>query len=433
MNMYDVITKKKNNKKLTKTEIEYFIDGFNKGSIPDYQASALLMAICINGMDAEESTNLTLSIVNTGEVLDISDEFKFSVDKHSTGGVADTTSLIVTPILASIGLTVAKMSGRGLGHTGGTIDKLESFPGFEVELTNKEFIKQLKKINLALVSQTDKLAPADKKLYSLRDVTATINSIPLIASSIMSKKIASGAKSIILDVKYGNGAFMETLEEAKKLAELMVEIGKSVDRNMVALISDMNNPLGMAIGNTIEVIEAIEILKGKYVPRLSELCKHLVTELLLVSSYCQSEEEAHKLYDKAIKSGRALEAFKKLVDEQSGDSSYIDDPSQFLKAKYSLSVKSNADGYISRIDALKLGKVAMDLGAGRKVKEDDIDMQAGIILNKHVYQKVIKDEVIATLYSNSNINSKYQKDILESFHISTLKPKESSVIKKIIK
>ncbi len=431
--MYEIITKKKNNEKLSKEELDFFIKGFNKDNIPDYQAAALLMAICINGMDSKETTNMTMSIVNTGEILDITDEFQYTVDKHSTGGVADTTSLIVTPILASIGLTVAKMSGRGLGHTGGTIDKLESFPGFDVELTNEEFVKQLKKINLALISQTENLAPADKKLYALRDVTATINSIPLIASSIMSKKIASGAKNIILDVKYGNGAFMETFEEAENLANLMVDIGKNAERNIVALISDMNNPLGMAIGNTIEVIEAIDILNGKYVPRLSELCKQLVSELLLISNFCKTEKEAMALYEGAINSGDALKTLKNLVEEQSGDSTYIDNPSKFSYAKHSVSVKSSSTGYISNIHALKIGKVAMDLGAGRKVKGDKIDMQAGIKLHKHLYQDIDEDEIIATLYSNTKIDDYHVKGVLDSIKIQDDKPDEVPIIKKIIK
>ncbi len=433
MNMYDIITKKKNKNSLTRGELTYFIKEFNDGNIPDYQAAALLMAICINGMDEEETTNLTKAIVDTGEILNISETFDFTVDKHSTGGVADTTSLIVTPILASIGLTVAKMSGRGLGHTGGTIDKLESFPGFNVELSNQDFLNQLKKINFALISQTKNLAPADKKLYSLRDVTATINSIPLIASSIMSKKIASGAKNIILDVKFGKGAFMNTIDEAKNLARLMVKIGKNFERNVVALISDMDNPLGMAIGNTIEVIEAIEILNGKYVPRLSELCERLVIELLLISGYCEEEKEAKDLYKDSIESKKGLEAFKELIKEQSGDYTYIEDPNKFCKAEFSYEIYSEEDGSVKRIDALSLGKVAMDLGAGRKVKGDEIDMQAGIKMHKHVYQKVNEGDLLATLYSNKSIPDDLVSIVKNSFYISKEQIEELPVIRNIIK
>jgi len=433
MNMYDVITKKKNGMILSEDEISYFIEGFNKGEIPDYQAAALLMAICINGMNEEETTYLTKSIVDTGEILNLSDSFEYTVDKHSTGGVADTTSLIVTPILASIGLTVAKMSGRGLGHTGGTIDKLESFPGFNVELSNQQFLDQLKRIKFALISQTDKLAPADKKLYSLRDVTATVNSIPLIASSIMSKKIASGAQNIILDVKFGSGAFMKTIEEAEQLGQLMVKIGKNVGRNVVALISDMDNPLGMAIGNTIEVVEAIEILNGKYVSRLSDLCEQLVVELLILSGFSKNEKHAKELYNNSINSKAGLETFKKLVENQKGDSSYIDTPSKFPQAKFSVSVKAKKTGYIRSIDALNLGKVAMDLGAGRKVKDDKIDMQAGIRLHKHVYSKIDKGELLATIYSNKNIDKNLVYRTNDSFDITSEKVKELPVIRKVIK
>jgi pyrimidine-nucleoside phosphorylase len=433
MNMYDVITKKKNGMILSEDEISYFIEGFNKGEIPDYQAAALLMAICINGMNEEETTYLTKSIVDTGAILNLSDSFEYTVDKHSTGGVADTTSLIVTPILASIGLTVAKMSGRGLGHTGGTIDKLESFPGFNVELSNQQFLNQLKKIKFALISQTDKLAPGDKKLYSLRDVTATVNSIPLIASSIMSKKIASGAQNIILDVKFGSGAFMKTIEEAEQLGQLMVKIGKNVGRNVVALISDMDNPLGMAIGNTIEVVEAIEILNGKYVSRLSDLCEQLVVELLILSGFSKNEKHAKELYNNSINSKAGLETFKKLVENQKGDSSYIDTPSKFPQAKFSVSVKAKKTGYIRSIDALNLGKVAMELGAGRKVKDDKIDMQAGIRLHKHVYSKIDKGELLATIYSNKNIDKNLVYRTNDSFDITSEKVKELPVIRKVIK
>ena len=400
MNVVEIIMKKKHGKELSSAEIEYLVNGYNNGSIPDYQMSAFLMAVCFSSMNKQETASLTSAMINTGEVLNITDEFKYTVDKHSTGGVGDTTSLIVGPIVAAAGCTVAKMSGRGLGHTGGTLDKLESFPGFTIEISKDRFIKQLHESNIAIIGQTAELAPVDKKMYALRDVTATVNSIPLIASSIMSKKIASGAPKIVLDVKVGTGAFMKDLAGAKDLATTMVNIGKSLNREVVAVISQMQHPLGLAIGNILEIQEAIDFLNGKYPSDLYQLCTELSAQILMLAGKCNNKEEALAIIKEVIDSKQALNKLADMVKLQGGDESYVFEPQKFTKAPYITAVISPADGYVSNIDALKIGKIAMDLGAGRITKKDKIDLTAGVKLAKQVGDKVKKGEVLAYLHTS---------------------------------
>lgn len=402
MNILEIIRKKKTGKALSREEIYFFIDNFQNGNLPDYQVSALLMAINLKGMSYEETYTLTEAMLKTGEELNLREIFPHTVDKHSTGGVADTTTLIIAPILAAAGLYLGKMSGRGLGHTGGTIDKLESFPGFRVELEPEEFLSQIKDIRLALIAQTENLAPIDKKLYALRDVTATIDSIPLISSSIMSKKLAGGSQTILLDVKYGRGAFMKSAEEARELAQTMVTIGESGGRNMLAIISDMSSPLGMAIGNIIEVQEAIDVLKGQFVPRLSVLCREIVA-LLLMEEFKYTRNQAEEVYDEMISSGKALETLKKTVIAQGGDAAVIDNPNLWPKARHTAAVLAPRDGFIADWDALALGETAMNLGAGRKRKGDTIDLTAGIKLFHHVGSRITANEPVAQLYSSRAI------------------------------
>ncbi|QOR35828.1 thymidine phosphorylase [Clostridium sp. 'deep sea'] len=400
MNVVNIIIKKKNGQELSDQEINYLVKGYNNGDIPDYQMSAFLMAVCFKGMTKQETASLTSAMINTGEVLNITDEFKYTVDKHSTGGVGDTTSLIVGPIVAAAGCTVAKMSGRGLGHTGGTLDKLESFPGFSIEVSKEQFIKQLHESNIAIIGQTAELAPVDKKMYALRDVTATVDSIPLIASSIMSKKIASGAPKIVLDVKVGSGAFMKDLVQAKQLALTMVNIGKSLNREVVAVISQMQHPLGVAVGNILEIKEAIDFLNGKYASDLYQLCIELSMQILLLAGKCQTKQEALAIVKQVIDSKQALHKLAEMVKLQGGDASYVYDPSRFKKAPYIAQVRAPKDGYLCNIDALKIGKIAMDLGAGRLTKKDKIDLTAGVKLNKQVGDYINKGDVLAYLHTS---------------------------------
>lgn len=400
MNVVNIIIKKKNGQELSDQEINYLVKGYNNGDIPDYQMSAFLMAVCFKGMTKQETASLTSAMINTGEVLNITDEFKYTVDKHSTGGVGDTTSLIVGPIVAAAGCTVAKMSGRGLGHTGGTLDKLESFPGFSIEVSKEQFIKQLHESNIAIIGQTAELAPVDKKMYALRDVTATVDSIPLIASSIMSKKIASGAPKIVLDVKVGSGAFMKDLVQAKQLALTMVNIGKSLNREVVAVISQMQHPLGVAVGNILEIKEAIDFLNGKYASDLYQLCIELSMQILLLAGKCQTKQEALAIVKQVIDSKQALHKLAEMVKLQGGDASYVYDPSRFKKAPYVAQVRAPKDGYLCNIDALKIGKIAMDLGAGRLTKKDKIDLTAGVKLNKQVGDYINKGDVLAYLHTS---------------------------------
>lgn len=422
MRMYDIIKKKRDGKTLSKQEIDFFIEGYTKGEIPDYQASALLMAIFYKGMSVEETTNLTLAIRNSGEVLDFSAIDGIRVDKHSTGGVGDKTSLIVAPIVASLGVKVAKMSGRGLGHTGGTIDKLESIPSFKTDLDSKEFIDIVNDIGIAIVGQSTTLAPADKMLYALRDVTATVDSMPLIASSIMGKKLAADDDCIVLDVKTGSGSFMKTKEESKTLASLMVDIGKNAGKKMLALITDMDIPLGYAIGNSLEVIEAVQTLKGNGPKDLTEVCVALASNMLYLANR-GTMQECKDMVENAIASGKAYETLLKMVKAQGGKVEYLQNTDLFEKARYSEQVKAETDGYIDRVDAEGYGISALILGAGRNTKEDKIDYSAGIVLSKKTGDKVAKGEVIATLYTNDKSKLKNAKEkFLSSTYFATAKP-----------
>lgn len=400
MRMYDIIMNKRNGLELSKEEIEYFVKGFTKGDIPDYQVSALLMAIYFNKMNKRETKDLTLAMANSGDVLSLDKIEGIKVDKHSTGGVGDKTTILLAPLVASCGIPVAKMSGRGLGHTGGTIDKLESFKGFSVNLPEEKFIENVNKHKIALVAQTGHLAPADKKIYALRDVTATVENMSLIASSIMSKKIASGADSIVLDVKVGEGAFMKTPGDARALAQEMVDIGNSVGRKTIAIISDMNQPLGYAIGNSLEVIEAINTLKGKGPSDLLELTLNLGSYMLILGKKASSFQEGYNLLLENIKNKKALEKLKEFVKIQGGDERYIDDTNLFEKASYIIEVKAKNSGIVSKIHAEKVGLIAMELGAGRVTKESKIDLSVGIVLNKKCKDKVNKEETLAYIHAN---------------------------------
>ncbi|EGC70980.1 pyrimidine-nucleoside phosphorylase [Enterococcus casseliflavus ATCC 12755] len=401
MRMVDLIEKKRDGKSLTKEEIDYIVTAYTEGSIPDYQMSALLMAIFYVDMTDEEITNLTLAMANSGEVIDLSSIEGIKVDKHSTGGVGDTTTLILAPLVASVGVPVAKMSGRGLGYTGGTLDKLEAIPGFKIELSEADFIRLVNESKVAVIGQSGDLAPADKKLYALRDVTATVSSIPLIASSIMSKKIAAGADAIVLDVTTGDGAFMKNLEDAKRLAQTMVRIGKLANRQTMAVISDMSQPLGEAIGNSLEVVEAIETLQGKGPKDLEEMCYALGSQMVVLAKKADSLEEARQLLEEALHSGKALEKFRQMITDQGGDASVIDDPSKILTAKYEVEVPAKTSGVVTKLVANELGIAAMMLGAGRKTKDEDIDHAVGIKLHKKVGESVTEGESLLTIYSNT--------------------------------
>ncbi|AQM58707.1 pyrimidine-nucleoside phosphorylase [Clostridium baratii] len=434
MRMYDLILKKRNGQELTKEEIDFFVQGYTKGEIPDYQASALLMAIFFNKMNKRETADLTMSMVNSGDKLDLSNIEGIKVDKHSTGGVGDKTTICLTPLVASCGVPVAKMSGRGLGHTGGTIDKLESFKGFSVQLDQKEFMDNVNEKGIAVAAQTGHLAPADKKIYALRDVTATVDNMSLIASSIMSKKIASGSDAIVLDVKVGDGAFMKTPEDAKALAREMVDIGNNVGRKTIGVISDMDQPLGYAIGNAIEVIEAIDLLKGNGPKDLLELTLTLGSNMLILAGRVKDEEEGRKLLKENIENGKALEKLKEFVEAQGGDSSYVDDVSKFPQAKYIIEVKSNKSGYINKINAEKLGLIAMELGAGRATKESIIDLAVGIKILKKRGDKVEKEDVLGYIYANDlEKANKAKEDLLENIEIKNEKGKEIPLIYDIVK
>ena len=418
MRMYDLIMKKRKGEELTTEEINFFVDGFTKGEIPDYQASAMLMAIFFNKMNKRETADLTNAMVESGDKINLSSIKGIKVDKHSTGGVGDKTSICLTPLVASLGIPVAKMSGRGLGHTGGTIDKLETFKGFSVELTEEQFMENVNKINIAIMGQSGNLVPADKKLYALRDVTATVDNMSLIASSIMSKKLASGADAIVLDVKVGDGAFMKTPETAKELAQEMVDIGKHLGRETIGVISDMDQPLGYAIGNSLEVIEAIELLKGNGPKDLLELTLTIGSNMLFCAKMAESEEEARKMLIENIKNGKGLEKLKDFVKAQGGDITPIDDYSKFPQAKYVEKVTSPVDGYITKIHAEAFGLIAMELGAGRATKESKIDLAVGIVLNKKRGEKVNKGDVLAYIHSNSEEKiEKARKSILENIVI----------------
>lgn len=401
MRMIDIIEKKRDGKSLTKEEIEFFVNGYTHEEVPDYQASSLAMAIFFQDMNDEERAALTMSMVNSGEKIDLSDINGIKVDKHSTGGVGDTTTLVLAPLVAAVGVPVAKMSGRGLGHTGGTIDKLESVKGFNVEISEKDFIKLVNDNQVAVIGQSGNLTPADKKLYALRDVTGTVNSIPLIASSIMSKKIAAGADAIVLDVKTGSGAFMKTLDDAEALAHAMVRIGNNVGRNTMAIISDMSQPLGNAIGNALELKEAIATLKGNGPKDLTELVLTLGSQMVVLAEQATSLDEARQMLIDAIKTGKALNKFKTFLSNQGGDDSIVDSPEKLPSAKYQVEFKAKKDGYLTEIIANEIGVASMMLGAGRQTKEDVIDLGVGIVLNKKVGEHVEKGENILTIHTNT--------------------------------
>lgn len=401
MRMIDIIEKKRDGKSLTKEEIEFIVNGYTHEEVPDYQASSLAMAIFFQDMNDEERAALTMSMVNSGEKIDLSDINGIKVDKHSTGGVGDTTTLVLAPLVAAVGVPVAKMSGRGLGHTGGTIDKLESVKGFNVEISEKDFIKLVNDNQVAVIGQSGNLTPADKKLYALRDVTGTVNSIPLIASSIMSKKIAAGADAIVLDVKTGSGAFMKTLDDAEALAHAMVRIGNNVGRNTMAIISDMSQPLGNAIGNALELKEAIATLKGNGPKDLTELVLTLGSQMVVLAEQATSLDEARQMLIDAIKTGKALNKFKTFLSNQGGDDSIVDSPEKLPSAKYQVEFKAKKDGYITEIIANEIGVASMMLGAGRQTKEDVIDLGVGIVLNKKVGEHVEKGENILTIHTNT--------------------------------
>lgn len=433
MRMYDIIYKKRINKELSKEEIEYFVKGFTNGTIEDYQASALLMAIFFNKMNKRETTDLTMAMAHSGDTMDLSKINGIKVDKHSTGGVGDKTTIVLAPLVASVGVPVAKMSGRGLGHTGGTIDKLESIEGFSVNIKEQQFIENVNKINIALAAQTGKLAPADKKIYALRDVTATVDNMSLIASSIMSKKIASGADGIVLDVKVGEGAFMKTKEDAEKLAKFMVNIGNSVGRKTIAVLSDMNEPLGFAVGNSLEVIEAINTLKGNGPKDLLELTLCLGSNMLILANRVDTYEEGKDLLLQNIKNGKALEKLKEFIKMQGGNEKFVDDTNLFKKSKFTFDVHCNKNGVVTKIHAEKVGLIAMKLGAGRESKNDIIDLSVGIVFNKKCGDKVKEGEVLATVYANDEIKGKIAvEELLKEIEISQDKF-EKSLIYEIVR
>ncbi|AVQ99291.1 pyrimidine-nucleoside phosphorylase [Oceanobacillus iheyensis] len=419
MRMYDIIEKKRDGHELTKEEIYFFIDGYTNGDIPDYQASALLMAIYFEDMTVEERANLTSAMVESGDQIDLSEISGVKVDKHSTGGVGDTTTLILAPLVASVGVPVAKMSGRGLGHTGGTIDKLEAVPGFHVEISNEKFIELVNQNKVAVIGQSGNLTPADKKLYGLRDVTATVNSIPLIASSIMSKKIASGADAIVLDVKTGAGAFMKNLEDAKKLAEAMVTIGNRVGRQTMAVISDMSQPLGYAIGNALEINEAIDTLKGQGPEDLTELCLTLGSQMVVLANKADNMEEARAKLKESIANGEAFEQFKTFLASQGGDASVADHPENMPQAEYKIELPSLSAGTVSKIIADDIGTAAMMLGAGRATKDSEIDLAVGIVLHKKIGDSVKEGEALLTIHANQENVEEVRAKLYDSIVIAT--------------
>lgn len=418
MRMVDLIAKKRDGHALTTEEINFIVEGYTNGDIPDYQVSSLAMAIFFQDMNDQERADLTMAMVNSGDTIDLSAIEGVKVDKHSTGGVGDTTTLVLGPLVAALGVPVAKMSGRGLGHTGGTIDKLEAVPGFHVEIENDEFMRLVNENKIAVIGQSGNLTPADKKLYALRDVTATVNSIPLIASSIMSKKIAAGADAIVLDVKTGAGAFMKTDEDAKRLAEAMVRIGNNVGRNTMAVISDMSQPLGEAIGNALEVQEAIDTLQGKGPKDLEELCLTLGSQMVYLARQASSLEDAREKLIEVMNNGKALESFKTFLSAQGGDASVVDDPSKLPQAQFKVEVEAKEDGYVSEIVADEIGTAAMLLGAGRATKESEIDLAVGLMLRKKVGESVKKGESLVTIYANRENVEDVKAKIYENMKIS---------------
>lgn len=426
MRIYDIIKKKRDNHQLTKEEIEFFVQKYSKNEIPDYQVSALLMAIYLNKMTKEETAYLTEAMMNSGDVIDLSKIDGIKVDKHSTGGVGDKTTIALAPLVAACNAPVAKMSGRGLGHTGGTLDKLESIPGFSIDMEVDDFIDAVNKHKIAVCGQTAKIAVADKKMYALRDVTATVDNISLIAASIMCKKLASGANSIVLDVKTGDGAFMKTLDDSFKLAKAMVDIGTEMGRETVGLITDMNEPLGHAVGNSLEVIEAIETLKGRGPSDLVELCETLGSYMLVLAKVADDFDDGVDKIRDAISSGRALEKLKVFIENQGGDKNIVDDYTLLTQASEIIPVKSEKSGYVSKIEAEEVGIAAMILGAGRETKEDELDLSVGIVLNKKVGDYVNKNDVLAYIHLNNMEKYKSSEEKLKNAYKITDEKVENS-------
>ena len=432
MRMVDIIEKKRDGQELTKAEINFVITGYTNGTVPDYQMSALAMAIYFKDMTNQEITDLTMAMVESGEQIDLSAIHGIKVDKHSTGGVGDTTTLVLAPLVAAVGVPVAKMSGRGLGHTGGTIDKLEAIKGFNVEISNDEFIQLVNRDQVAVVGQSGDLAPADKKLYGLRDVTGTVDSIALIASSIMSKKIAAGADAIVLDVTTGDGAFMKNEKDAERLAKTMVQIGKLANRQTMAIISDMSQPLGLAIGNSLEVKEAIDALKGEGPADLMEMVYVLGSQMVVLAKQADTLEEARELLKEAIQSGAATTKFKEMIRNQGGDESIVDRPENLPQAEFVIELPAKESGYISEMVADQLGIAAMLLGAGRRTKEDTIDYSVGLMLHKKVGDSVTAGEPLVTVYANSQTIDDVKTKIYENIFITKEKVAEPTLIHQII-
>lgn len=434
MNMYDIIYKKREGGALAKEEIEFFVNGYTEGTIPDYQAAAFLMAIFFKKMNREETYELTKAMKNSGDIVDLSGISGVKVDKHSTGGVGDKTTLVVGPVAAACGVPIAKMSGRGLGFTGGTVDKMESIPGFRTTLEADEFISLVNRIGLSVIGQTAHIAPADKKLYALRDVTATVDNLSLITSSVMSKKLASGSDAIVLDVKCGSGAFMERFEDACELGELMVEIGKAEGKRTIALVTDMSQPLGYAVGNSLEVMEAIETLKGNGPKDIEELSLTLASYMIYAGDKADSPEKAYKLADFALKSGAALRKLSELIEGQGGDPNVTNDYNLFPKPCHHMDVRAKANGYIAAVDARGIGLASQHSGAGRVVKEDIIDLSAGIMLHKKAGEYVKKGDLLATVYGNEKDRMEAgAKEALAAFHLEESKPAGQSLIRKVIR
>jgi pyrimidine-nucleoside phosphorylase len=433
MKMYDLINKKKNKERLTAAEIEFIITGYTSGSIPDYQMSAFLMAICLNGMDHEETAALTVAMAHSGDILDLSKIHGAKVDKHSTGGVGDKTSLVLGPMVASLGIPVAKMSGRGLGHTGGTIDKLESFPGFSTTISTEQFIDNVNRVKMAIVGQTANLAPADKKIYALRDVTATVDNISLIASSIMSKKIASGADVIVLDVKTGSGAFMKSFGDSLALAKEMVQIGTIAGRQTYAVITDMNQPLGNAVGNTLEVIEAIDTLRGEGPKDLYEVSITLASYMLVGAGITETVEEARILLDKTIEDKSALNKLADFIQAQGGNNEAVYQTDLFQKASISEEVTALEDGYVTYIHTDEVGMTSLILGGGRETKDSVIDLSVGLKIHKKIGDSVTKGESLATLYANDRGKlEEARQRLLGAYEIGSQKPDELKYVYAIV-
>lgn len=432
MRFVDIIEKKKNKEELTDEEIKFWIDGVTDESIPDYQTSAFLMAIVLNGMTDHETAKLAECMMNSGDVIDLSDINGIKADKHSTGGVGDKTSLALGPIISACGLKLAKMSGRGLGHTGGTLDKLESIEGFNVFLKEEDFKKQVNEIGFAIIGQTGELVPADKKLYALRDVTATVDSIPLIASSIMSKKLASGSDTILLDVKYGEGAFMHTIEDAKKLANAMINIGKKLGKDTKAMITDMNQPLGNTIGNALEVKEAIETVKGNGPKDFTELVLTAGEIMLVQGKIAKNKNEARAMLEDAINSGKAFEKLKKMVEYQGGNVKQIEDPDLLPQAKFKTQMKSQKEGYIDNIHSMNLGILSMKLGGGREKKEDNINYAVGLEMKVKKGDKIKKDDILATVYHDEKLTDEWIESFYNTFSYSNEKTNPIPVVEEIL-